>query len=212
MKIRMLNTMWRLDDGFRCQLHFGEVAGKHAEAFIPCHRNTPTGQEFVGAHDDSLILFAGTKAPEGNKEPVKMMWLVSEDRFQVIKVPQQGRRDTFLIRAGEDKTPRVLLFIGANSPRGKVTIFSAETNCMILEECVAGNQSESRIDVAAILGPGQQIAFRVWSEERNSDIILIYNWNSELNEVCLRDRITWKEWDSRMRLNELVADPKAVVL
>jgi hypothetical protein len=210
MKVRVLNTMWKCQGGgFQCELHFGEVAGKHANAFIPYHHDTPTGQEFVAVRDKDVTLFAGAKEPAGNTKPVEKMWLVSEDLFQVVKVPQQAR-NTFLIRRGEDKTPRVLLFIGAHSPRGKAMIFEEETDCQILEECMAGNQAESRIDVAAILGPGQKIAFRVWSAERESDKILIYSWKD--GEVHWMEEIAWREWDTRRRLDQLVADPNAVVL
>jgi hypothetical protein len=132
---------------------------------------------------------------------------LTEDRFQVVK---PTGKDTVIICEGEDKTPRVLAFIGQKAPtRGKIELFQDETSCNIVAQCCATNMMEGRIEVAAIMDLGEKLAFRAHSDHYKVDEIFIYQWDGE--DIHCVERISWDRWKKIRDMNGLLAGGKQVL-
>ncbi|MDO8469703.1 MAG: hypothetical protein Q7S84_01635 [bacterium] len=115
--------------------------------------------------------------------------VLPENIFKVVKT----KEDAILIVAGEDTTPRCLLFVGSTGGfRGDVSIFDEATTGKVLKVCSAGNACDSGIEVAAILDISQSVAFH--KTGRNENQVDVYTWNG----VAIESK-TWSKraWDRR---------------
>ena len=207
MKIRMLNTRWKREkDGLRCRLDLGQKRGKCDEAFIPVHPNTPMGGPFyiVLSSGEDRVLYAGPdeeRARRIGRQRVTQIFLAGEDHFQVVRADDE--KGTVLIRRGEDKTDRVLLFVGCDAPtRGRVSVFDEETTGNIVVKCKARNQRDERVELAVILRPNQTIAFHRWGGAQDTNEVVIYSWNGTV--VCERT-VGYQAWQTTQKVDTLAA-------
>lgn len=115
--------------------------------------------------------------------------ILPDNAFKVIKT----KEGAILIVAGEDNSPRCLLFAGsAGGFRGGVSIFQEATTGKVLKECSAGNACDSGIEVAVILDVNQSVGF--YSTGRRTDEVIVHTWNGSVIETK-----TWEkqDWDRR---------------
>lgn len=117
--------------------------------------------------------------PDGNG-------VLQENAFKVIKT----KEGAILIVAGEDTTPRCLLFVGSSGGfRGGVEVFAEATTGRVLKNCSASNACESGMEIAALLDLGQSVAF--YSTGRRTDQVEVYTWNGTEVESKTWSRMAW---------------------
>jgi hypothetical protein len=98
--------------------------------------------------------------------------LLSENKFRLIKTRAKG---TLLIVPGEDSSNRALVFVGENEGfRGSCGLHD-DTTATILKQCQAGNATEGRISVIALMEMGQKLIF--YSTGRRNNDVTVHEYN-----------------------------------
>lgn len=147
---------------------------------VPAYRCAPNGT--IGALEVPVV---GLK-PDPN---------LPDDAFRVM-----GRDDGELaIVPGRDETSRCLIFAGASDfgffLRGarRVTIFHPATNGRILASASYQSKDERSVELAAILGPDESVAFRKHGAVPALDEIEILTWTHSGLKV---ETTNFKEWSA----------------
>lgn len=98
--------------------------------------------------------------------------LLPEGKFRVIKTKAKG---TLLVVPGEEYSNRIVAMVGENSGfRGYVSLHD-DTTANVLKECSAGNATEARIEVIALMSPGEAIVFHSTGRRTNSITVFAFN-------------------------------------
>ena len=103
------------------------------------------------------------------------------------------------IVAGKDETSRCLLFVGASDydfflrDARRVTIFHPATNGHILASASYQSKNERSVELAAILGVDESVAFRKHGAVPALDEIEILTWTHWGLKV---EKISFKEWSA----------------
>jgi hypothetical protein len=201
---------------YRARLDFGENQGKHADVFLAVEpgmnlseRSTVYFYEDSGVACVSEVLPINAEGASGAQDPASIH---GDHLSHAFKGPEDNKffivqlKDSrLLLRPGEDKTDRLLLFFGYDAPlRSKVSVFDPETKGVkILAKAEAGNEKNSAIEMAILFDEkGGQFALRTSSATRDRDIIEIWSWTSKCRDIQPKpnSRCTFQEWDYKRTL------------
>lgn len=123
--------------------------------------------------------------------------VLPENTFKVVKT----KEGAIILAAGEDTTPRCLLFAGSNGGfRGGVEVFAEATTGRVLKTCSASNAMESGIQIAALLNIGQSVGFYAYG--RRTDAIQVYTWNGKEIETKSWSKQAWDRRNDPARSEE----------
>jgi len=109
-----------------------------------------------------------------------------ENNFIVL----QDEKGIIRIKSGVDETNRVLFFVGEDGGfHGDVSIHQS-TNALIIMKCFAGNACDSRMEVACIMRPNEQVAF--WVTGRRHNNIIVYTFNGDTINRINYEKSEWE--------------------
>ena len=228
MKHIILSSVWVFGaepfSAYRCELIYGR--NKRDREFLPVKDVIPMTQYTVGEYGKAS-LYTGTDkaaaeaakakydAEQKAKADSSSSWtptadlkaglpILPEGKFRVIKTKDKG---TILVVPGEDKSNRVLIFVGCTGGfRGGVGVIGDGTNGTILKECAAGNNCESSAEVIVLLEVGQSIAFH--ASGRRTNEVYLYTWNGKEVE---KKHFSKSEWDNRAAIAAPAVDEAEVL-
>jgi hypothetical protein len=112
--------------------------------------------------------------------------ILPENRFEIIKTKE---KETTMVVLGPDTTNRVLLMVGCSGGfRGGVKL-DPHTNGVVLKKAYAGNNCESKMELAAILAVGEVVVFNQCG--RSIDNFIQYAWNGSEVQKSIYTKDEW---------------------
>lgn len=120
--------------------------------------------------------------------------VLKENKFKLI-ITQEKK--TLLIVDEMENSSRCLWFGGVSGGfRDGCRVRQDKTTATILKTCQAGNNCESRIEVAAIFAPNQKLIFE--SDGRRNDDIIVFSFE---NGEIIKTSMPKKEFEAVTELN-----------